>query len=78
MPAGTIGAGLVEQPLADILPDGMRPIEPDCIRLLNFDDARTALALDAQDVALDFRESALLDRQLRLSGCARIGQEARP
>jgi hypothetical protein len=36
------GAGLVEQSLPDIFPDGMRAIVSDCIRLLDFDDPRAA------------------------------------
>jgi hypothetical protein len=37
-----IGAGLVEQSLPGIFPDSVRPIEPDRICLLNFDDAKAA------------------------------------
>ena len=77
-PACAVGAGLVEQPPPDIFPDGMRPIKPGRIGLLNFDDAETAPALDAQHMARDFREPKLLDRQPWFSGGAGIGQDRGP
>jgi hypothetical protein len=61
--ACAICAGLIEQSLSHILPDGMRSIEPDRVRLLNFDDTRAAQALNPQNVVLNFREATLLDRQ---------------
>jgi hypothetical protein len=61
--ARAICAGLVEQSLPDILPESIWPIEPDCIRLLNFDDAKAAHALNPQHVLGDFREATLLDWQ---------------
>jgi len=76
--ACAIAAGLVEQALPDILPDSMRPIKSDGIRLLNFDDARAADAFDAQHMARNFREAALLDRQRRPSRRERIGQDRIP
>jgi hypothetical protein len=69
---------MVEQSLTDIFPDGMRPIISDGIRLLNFDDAKAAHALDAEQVSRNFREAALLDRQRRPSSGARIGQQSIP
>lgn len=69
-----IGAGLIEQPLSDIFPDRMRAIEPDRVRLLDFDGAQAAHAFDAQDVTRNFREPALLDRQSGPAGRTRIGQ----
>jgi hypothetical protein len=78
VPACAVAAGLVEQALPDILPDGMRPIKPDGIRLLNFDNAKTADAFDAEQMAGDFREAALLDRQRRPSSGARFGQDRIP
>jgi hypothetical protein len=74
VPACAIGAGLVEQSLPDIFPDGMRPVKSDGIRFLQFDNAKTADAFDAEHVARDFREAALLDRQRRPSSGTRIGQ----
>ena len=61
MSACAIGAGLVEE-LPDIFPKRVRPVEPDCVCFLDFDDAQATLTLDAQDVLPDFREMALLDR----------------
>jgi hypothetical protein len=76
--ACAIAASLVEESLPDIFPDSMRPIKPDRIRLLHFDDAKAADALDAEQMARNFREAALLDRQRRPSSGARIGQERIP
>jgi hypothetical protein len=56
----------------------MRPITPDGIRLLNFHNAKAAEALDAEHMARDFREAALLDRKRRSSSGARIGQDRIP
>jgi hypothetical protein len=35
-------AAVIEQPLADILPNRVRPTKPDCVRLLYLDDPETA------------------------------------
>lgn len=58
---GAICAGLVEQSLRDILPDGMWSIKPYRVSLLNFDDAKAAQALHPQQVVGDLREATLLD-----------------
>ncbi|MBR0838676.1 hypothetical protein JQ607_00535 [Bradyrhizobium liaoningense] len=63
MAAGAICAGLVEQSLPDILPEGMWSIKPKRIRLLNFDDTKATQALNPQQVVGDFREATLLDWQ---------------
>jgi hypothetical protein len=60
---GAICAGLVEQSLPGILPDGIWSIKPNRIRLLNFDDTKAAQALNPQQVVGDFREATLLDWQ---------------
>jgi hypothetical protein len=65
-----MAAGLIKQSLPDILPDGMRPIKSDGIRLLNFDNTKTTDAFDAQQMARDLREAALLDRKRRPSSGA--------
>jgi hypothetical protein len=78
VPAGAIGAGLIEQPLPDVLPYRLRSIEPKSVCLLNFDDARAALALDPQDMALDVGKPALLDRLRRPRSGTRIGQHGIP
>jgi hypothetical protein len=44
------------------------------IGLVNFDDPSAADAFDAQQMSRDFRKAALLDRQRRPAGGARIGQ----
>ena len=48
VPACANSAGLVEQSLTNIFPDGVRTIEPERVSPLNFDDPRAALAFDAQ------------------------------
>lgn len=63
IPSGPSAARVVEQSLAHILPDGMRPIEPDCIRFLNFDNTKAAHALNPQHAVGDFGEATLLDWQ---------------
>jgi hypothetical protein len=78
VPACAIGAGLVQQSLPNIFPDGMRSIKSDRICSLNFDNAETAQALDAQHMARNFRKTKLLDRQPGFSNGARIGQHGIP
>ena len=57
MTTSTIDAGLVEQSLPDIFPDGIWPIEPDHIRLLNFDDAKAVHASYTQHMVRNFRDA---------------------
>ncbi len=57
MTTSTIDAGLVEQSLPDIFPDGMWSIEPDRIRPLNFDDAKATHAFYTQHMVGNFREA---------------------
>jgi hypothetical protein len=59
MPAGTLLAGVVEQPLRDVYPDRVAAIQSDCIGGLDFDGSLAAAAGDAQDVALNFRKTSL-------------------
>ena len=68
VPPGAIGAGLVEQALPDVLQGRMWPIEPEPIRLLDFDE----------DVTRNFGKSALLDRQPRSADGSGIGQHRVP
>ena len=56
-------------PQFHVLPERLRPIEPDGVGLLNFNDASAAQAPDAK-VARDLREPTLLDLGLRLSSRA--------
>jgi hypothetical protein len=78
VPSCSIGAGLVEKPLADIFPDGTPSVEPDRVCLLNFNDPRTALTLDAEHVLVDVGEGALLDRGCGLASRARISEHGTP
>ena len=59
IPAGALLAGVVEQPLRDVLPDRVAAIQSDCIGGLDFHGPLTAAAGDAQYVALNFRETLL-------------------
>ena len=58
MPAGALLAGVVEQPLRDVLPDRVAAIQSDCIGGLDFDGPLAAAAGDAQYVALNFRKTS--------------------
>jgi hypothetical protein len=72
-----MAAGLVEPSLPDILAARVPPIKLDCIRLLDFDDAKAAHAFDAQHMTWNFRE-ALPDRLCRFCGVAGIDQHGIP
>jgi hypothetical protein len=45
---GVLLACVVEQDVADLIPDRMRPEEPDRIQALNLDDVQTAAALESR------------------------------
>ena len=53
MPAGALLAGVVEQPLRDVLPDRVAAIQSDCIGHLDFHGPLAATTRDAQNVALN-------------------------
>jgi hypothetical protein len=53
MPAGALLAGVVEQPLRNVLPDRVAAIQSDCIGGLDFHGPLAATAGDAQHVALN-------------------------
>ncbi len=59
MPAGALLAGVIEQPLRDVLPDRVAAIQSDCIGGLDFDGPLAATAGDAQHVTLNFRKKSL-------------------
>jgi hypothetical protein len=59
MPAGALPAGVVEQPLRDVLPDGVATVKPDRVDGLDFHGALAPATRDAQHVALDLREPSL-------------------
>src|SRR5690349_19598378 len=78
MPAGTVGAGLIQQALTDIFPDRIGSEVADGLRLLHLDNARAARAFDAEQMALNISESALLNGHPRLAGRARVLQQRLP
>ena len=59
MPAGALLAGVVEQPLRDVLPDRVAAIQSDCIGGLDFHGPLAAAAGDAQHVALNLGKTSL-------------------
>jgi hypothetical protein len=59
MPAGALLAGVVEQPLRDILPGRVAAIQPNGIGSLDFHRSLAAAAGNAQDVLLHFRKTSL-------------------
>lgn len=64
---GPLSAGIVEQPLRDILPDGVAAVQSDCIRGLNLHGPLAATAGNAKYVALDIGEPSRSDLR---AGCA--------
>jgi hypothetical protein len=62
MPAGPLLAGVVQQPLPDILPDGLGSGQPDGIGLLDLDGPAAAPAGDPQQVSLDVAKPLRPDR----------------
>src|SRR5882757_7123465 len=77
MSAGALLAGIVEQPLRDVLPDRVAAIQSDCIGGLDFHGPLAATAGDAQHVALNLGKTSL--PQLG-SGCigARVFEDRFP
>lgn len=57
--AGALLAGIVEQPLRDVLPDRVVAIQSDCIGSLDFYGSLAAATGDAEHVALNFRKTSL-------------------
>ena len=55
-------AATIEQRLADVFIYSMRAIEPDCIGLLNLDDAIATQTLHPEQMPRNFGKPALLDR----------------
>jgi hypothetical protein len=50
---GTLLAGVVQQPLPDVLPDRLGTVKPDRVDILDFHGPSAAAAGDSQHVALD-------------------------
>jgi hypothetical protein len=71
-------ATIVEQDLADITPDCVRPVESDRVETLNLDTARATSAFDPEQFARDLRQSHLLDGQPGFSGGARVAENGFP
>ena len=78
MPSGSIGAGLIEQPVSNILPKGALAVEPDCIDLLDFDYPGAPLTLNAQYVVLYVGQRALVDRWCSSSSRTRVSEHRMP
>jgi hypothetical protein len=62
VPAGPDLAGIVEQPLTDVLPDGLFPVQSCGVGLLDFDGAAAAAAGDPQQVSLNVGQLLRPDR----------------
>ena len=71
-------AAAVEQDLADVAPNRMRPAEPDRIEPLDLDAPGASDALDPEEFARDFRKSPLRDGQSWLPGGARVPENRLP
>jgi len=48
MAPGAVLAPVGQQPIPDVLPNGMWPIEPQCVGLLNLDGAKAAQTFHAK------------------------------
>jgi hypothetical protein len=63
MAPGPLCAGIVQQSLADVLPDHLRSIQAGRIGLLDFDDPQTAATGHPQNVALNLGQPRLTGLQ---------------
>ena len=71
-------AAVVEQALANVLPDRMRTEELHGIEALDLDGPRATPALDPEQFARDLRQPHLLEGQPWPSSGARVLQDAVP
>jgi hypothetical protein len=71
-------AGVVEQALTDLSPGRVRPVEPNGIEALDLDAAGAPGAFNPEQLPRDLRQPHLLEGQPRLSGCARVPEDAFP
>jgi hypothetical protein len=71
-------AAVVEQTLTDLSPSRVRPIEPNGIEALDLDGPAAAGAVDSEELPRDLRQPHLLEGQPRLSGGARVPEDAFP
>src|ERR1700732_1677400 len=60
--AGPVLAGVIQEPLAHVFPDGLGSGQPDSIGLLNLDDASAPAARHPQNMLRNFREPLRPDR----------------
>ena len=68
MPAGPLLAVVVQQPLRDVLPDGLAAGQPDGIGLLDLDGSAAASAGDPEQVVLNVGEPLRPDRRAGRAG----------
>jgi hypothetical protein len=71
MAAGPLLAGIVQQPLPDVLPDRLGSGQPDGIGLLDLDGAAAAPARDPQQVSLYLGQPLRPDRRTGRSAVRR-------
>jgi hypothetical protein len=63
---------VIEQALTDVLPNCVRTIQTYCVGPCDLNCATASDAVNAQNLARDFVEAKLLDRQARSAGRTRI------
>lgn len=78
MPTGAHLAPVVEQPVADVLPDRMRAVELDRVEPLDLHRPEAAQALDTEELARDLAQAPLADGQPRLPAGARVAENGVP
>src|ERR1700704_4489135 len=71
-------AAVVEQALADVLPNCMRPEQLHRVEPLDLDTAEASIALDPEQFAGDLGKPPLLDGQPRPPGGARVPEKGVP
>jgi hypothetical protein len=71
-------APVVEQDLADFLPDRVRTVELDRIQALDLDGAEASQALDPKELARDFGKAPLADVNPWPPGGARVAENGVP
>jgi hypothetical protein len=77
VPACALLARVVQQPLRDLLPDGVTTVEPDRVGGLDFHCAFAPATGDAQHVALDLRKPSLPHLGV-IGGSARVFKQRFP
>ena len=77
MAAGPLLAGVVEQALTDVLPDRVRTVEPDGVRLLDLDGPGAAAAAHPQNMLGNFGQPQRPDRGAGRPGLASASGSSR-